>query len=67
MDPPPYVDMAALLVTESRRRSIRLSVVNRHPEDEFRSRCVFVDFDTSEVEVHSIYHDDLNAEVCSQI
>ena len=36
---PAYIDMVAVLVKEGGRASIRLSVLNRHPEADWELEC----------------------------
>ncbi|CDZ98513.1 glycoside hydrolase [Phaffia rhodozyma] len=56
-----YVDTAAVIVRSGETQSIRISVLNRHPELEWTGGFMFVDFEPTSVEIHELYHDDLSA------
>ncbi|KAG7527823.1 hypothetical protein FFLO_06566 [Filobasidium floriforme] len=67
---PAYVDVVAIIVhkpynensnSKKARASIRLSVLNRHPEAAWEGVLRFDHFDVEGVEVHSMYHDDMSA------
>lgn len=58
---PAYIDMVAVAVKTDNGHSIRLSVLNRHPELEWRSPLKFDGFEVAEVKTVEVYHDDLAA------
>ena len=61
-----YVDMTAVVVDlEDGKSSIRLSILNRHPEATWEGDLTFTGFDVEKVEVHELYSDDLTAVVSS--
>jgi len=45
------------------KKSIRLSILNRHPSSDFDVDLRFDGFEVSSVEVHEMYSDDLSAVV----
>lgn len=45
------------------RCSIRLSILNRHPEQAWEGDLTFTDFQVEKVEVYELYSDDLTAVV----
>ncbi|OXG41202.1 alpha-N-arabinofuranosidase [Cryptococcus neoformans] len=58
---PSYVDSVAILVETEKGASIRVSVLNRHPEVDWSSKIGFSGFEVESIEVHEIYSDDLAA------
>ncbi|TYJ51988.1 hypothetical protein B9479_007413 [Cryptococcus floricola] len=62
---PSYIDSVAIIVSSEddseKNASIRLSVLNRHPEADWSSKVAFTGFDIEKVEIHEIYSDDLAA------
>jgi alpha-N-arabinofuranosidase len=59
-----YVDMTAVVVDlEDGKSSIRLSILNRHPEADWEGELAFTGFDVEKVQVHELYSDDLTAVV----
>lgn len=60
-----YVDMTAVVVDlENGKSSIRLSILNRHPEADWQGDVEFTGFEIESVQVHELYSDDLTAVVC---
>lgn len=56
--------MTAVVVDlEDGKSSIRLSILNRHPEAAWEGDLTFTGFDVEKVEVHELYSDDLTAVV----
>lgn len=56
--------MTAVVVDlENGKSSIRLSILNRHPEADWEGDLAFTGFDVEKVEVHELYSDDLTAVV----
>lgn len=60
---PGYVDCVAMIVEEegSRRASIRLTVLNRHPTADWNGKISFDGFEIESVESHIVYSDELLA------
>jgi alpha-N-arabinofuranosidase len=57
--------MTAVVVDlENGKSSIRLSILNRHPEADWQGELAFTGFDVESVQVHELYSDDLTAVVC---
>jgi hypothetical protein len=46
-----------------RRCSIRLSILNRHPDQAWQGDLTFMGFQVDKVEAHELYSDDLTAVV----
>jgi alpha-N-arabinofuranosidase len=49
------------------KSSIRLSILNRHPEAAWEGDLSFTGFDVEKVEVHELYSDDLTAVVSAYL
>ncbi|KAK8850310.1 hypothetical protein IAR55_004227 [Kwoniella newhampshirensis] len=58
---PSYIDTVAVLVKTPNGLSIRLSVLNRHPEADWKAVVKIHGFKLKHVEIHEIYSDDLAA------
>lgn len=58
---PAYIDMVAMITPDN--KSIRLSVLNRHPTADWSLDLRLDGFEVSSVEVHEMYSDDLGATV----
>lgn len=60
---PAYVDITGIIVDskEEGKASIRLSVLNRHPEVDWEGKFKFDGFNVHSVEIHSLYNDDMGA------
>jgi alpha-N-arabinofuranosidase len=58
---PAYIDTVAMITAD--KKSIRLSILNRHPSADFNVDLRFDGFEVSSVEVHEMYSDDLSAVV----
>lgn len=58
---PQYVDMVAMRSADS--KSIRLSILNRHPTADVTLKVAFGDFKVGAIEKHELYHDDMDIKV----
>jgi alpha-N-arabinofuranosidase len=58
---PAYIDTVAMITPDS--KSIRVSVLNRHPKADWDVDFRFDGFEVSSIEVHEVYSDDMAASV----
>ncbi len=60
---PSYVDTVAIIVKKDggSRASIRLSILNRHPEADWTGQITLPNFEIDQVEIHEMYSDDMAA------